>query len=271
MLRYEKGSARMMTPKAVLRVAELLETPEIAALNRAAGFGDPAGRKPPLGRWPRRPRSGSPTARRTCRCSRAWSRPATRRRSRSSRARAATSRAPSGSSRSSAGSRSRPTAATGGSASTVWSVRRRERFDGLSEAEICERIVAERCRTRRSSAGCRPGSGLTPAIMVALLPSLSDRDLRMLTPTLEELGLLADEEIRRRWERAIAYRHRPAGAQHRQERVEPGAAREARRRRPRRRCERRSRRPSPTRTCTSCSSSTSRARCRARSRSRRRR
>ena len=32
--------------------------------------------------------------------------------------------------------------------------------------------------------------GLTPAIMVALLPSLSDRDLRQLTPTLEELGLL---------------------------------------------------------------------------------
>ena len=28
--------------------------------------------------------------------------------------------------------------------------------------------------------------------MVALLPSLSDRDLRLLTPTLEELGLLID-------------------------------------------------------------------------------
>src|SRR5262249_46446686 len=41
-------------------------------------------------------------------------------------------------------------------------------------------------------------------IMVACLPSLSDRDLRMLTPTLEELGLLGDAEIRSRWEAAVA-------------------------------------------------------------------
>jgi hypothetical protein len=46
--------------------------------------------------------------------------------------------------------------------------------------------------------------GLTPAVMAALLPSLSDRDLRMLTPTLETLGLMADPEIRQRWEQAIA-------------------------------------------------------------------
>jgi hypothetical protein len=46
--------------------------------------------------------------------------------------------------------------------------------------------------------------GLTPAIMVASLPSLSDRDLRMLTPTLEELGLLGDAQVRARWEAAVA-------------------------------------------------------------------
>ncbi|HSP77801.1 MAG TPA: VWA domain-containing protein, partial [Myxococcaceae bacterium] len=51
LLHYERKSTRMLTPKAVLRVAELLETPEIARLNREAGFGDPASRKPPLGRW----------------------------------------------------------------------------------------------------------------------------------------------------------------------------------------------------------------------------
>jgi hypothetical protein len=44
---------------------------------------------------------------------------------------------------------------------------------------------------------------MTPAIMVALLPSLSDRDLRQLTPTLEELGLLVEPAIRDRWEEAI--------------------------------------------------------------------
>jgi Mg-chelatase subunit ChlD len=46
--------------------------------------------------------------------------------------------------------------------------------------------------------------GLTPAIMVALLPTLSERDLRQLTPTLEELGLLVVPEIRAKWEQAIA-------------------------------------------------------------------
>ena len=50
---YQRKSNRMLTPKAVLRVAELLETPEIAALNRAAGFGDPAAKRAPLGRWPK--------------------------------------------------------------------------------------------------------------------------------------------------------------------------------------------------------------------------
>jgi hypothetical protein len=39
--------------------------------------------------------------------------------------------------------------------------------------------------------------------MVALLPSLSDKDLRMLTPTLEELGLMAEPEIRARWEKSL--------------------------------------------------------------------
>src|SRR6185295_12122174 len=52
LLFYEKKSRRMMTPRGVLRVAQLLETPEIARLNRQAGFGSPGGRKPPLGRWP---------------------------------------------------------------------------------------------------------------------------------------------------------------------------------------------------------------------------
>jgi hypothetical protein len=40
--------------------------------------------------------------------------------------------------------------------------------------------------------------------MVALLPTLSDRDLRQLTPTLEELGLLTVPEIRARWDQAIS-------------------------------------------------------------------
>ena len=53
MLHYAKKSTRMMTPKAILRIAELLETPAIAKQNRRAGFGDSASKHPSLGRWKR--------------------------------------------------------------------------------------------------------------------------------------------------------------------------------------------------------------------------
>jgi hypothetical protein len=53
MLRYEKQSTRMLTPRGILRIAELLETPGIAELNRVAGFADPASTGAPLGRWPK--------------------------------------------------------------------------------------------------------------------------------------------------------------------------------------------------------------------------
>jgi hypothetical protein len=78
------------------------------------------------------------------------------------------------------------------------------RFDDLSEAEICEAIEAQKLSYKEAVGRLPKGLGLTPAILAALVPSLSDRDLRILTPTLEELGLMADAEIRARWERAIA-------------------------------------------------------------------
>jgi hypothetical protein len=78
-----------------------------------------------------------------------------------------------------------------------------DRFDGLSEAEICETIVAQKLRYKDAVGRLPADIGLTPAIMVALLPTLSDRDLRQLTPTLEELGLLQNPEIRAKWEKSI--------------------------------------------------------------------
>jgi hypothetical protein len=51
LLLLDDDPSSTFTPKAVLRVAELLEAPEIAALNRQA-FGLTGG-KPPLGRWKR--------------------------------------------------------------------------------------------------------------------------------------------------------------------------------------------------------------------------
>jgi hypothetical protein len=203
-LRYEKGSTRMMSPKAVLRVGQVLQTPEIAALNRGAGFADPAGRRAALGRWPSAVHQwlayrehnlplleGLVTA---------GYKETIKQLARRSGYRPATARFfevlgwPQ--KQSAGGHRS-----VGLDGLTL---ARRDRFDDLTEEQICERIVTERLSYKDVVGRLPAGLGLTPAIMVALLPSLSDRDLRILSPTLESLGLLADPEIRQRWERALA-------------------------------------------------------------------
>ncbi len=139
LLHYEKKSPRMMTPKGVLRVAELLETADIAELNRIAGLRRPGGEEAAA-----RPLEEAATkwlahAREEPAAARGPGAPlATRRPSRRSRARPDTSRRRSDSSRSSAGSRSRQRAVTARSASTASTLEKRERFDDVSEAEICE-------------------------------------------------------------------------------------------------------------------------------------
>jgi hypothetical protein len=201
---YEKKSARMMTPKSILRVAELLETKEIAAINRKAGWGDPASRRAPLGRWPQaasrwlahrehnpalleglvkagyrttimniaRKAGYKPEAQRFFEIL-GW----------------------------------KQTQAAGGHRSvgmTNLKLEKKARFDDLSESEICEMIETEKLGYKETVGRLPAGMGLTPAIMIALLPSLSNADLRMLTPTLEEMGLLLDSEVRTRWEKAIS-------------------------------------------------------------------
>lgn len=203
LLRYEADSPRMMTPKAVLRVAQLLELPGIAELNRAAGFADAAGRKPPLGRWPS--------------AARQWLRHRERnlplleglvrggyKETIKRLARKCGYHPESGRFFEVLGWPQKQAAAGHRRVGLEeLTLRRSERFDGLSEAAICARIVAGKL-TYREVVGRLPGDlGLTPAIMAALLPSLSDRELRLLTPTLESLGLLADAEVRARWDRAV--------------------------------------------------------------------
>jgi hypothetical protein len=204
MLWYQKKSARMLTPKAVLRVAELLETPEIAALNRKAGFGDAAAKRAPLGRWPK-----SATKWLALR--------ETNRAMLEGLVRAGYKQTIKNLARKIGYKPQAPEffgilgwkqsqAADGRRAIGLDNAKlvKSERFDGLSEAEICETIVEQKLRYKDAVGRLPADIGLTPAIMVALLPTLSDRDLRQLTPTLEELGLLVVPEIREKWEKAIA-------------------------------------------------------------------
>lgn len=203
LLFYDRKSTRMMTPKGVLRVAELLETPAIAELNRAAGFGDPAAKGAPLGRWPKaatqwlRLREANPqmllglvkagykeTIKNLAR--KIGYKPDTQ----------AFFEILGWKQKQSKGGHR-------GVGLDDLKLDKRGRFDDLSEAEICETIVTQRLSFKEVVGRLPKDVGLTPAIMAALLPSLSDRDLRVMTPTLEELGLMADPEIRVRWEAAI--------------------------------------------------------------------
>jgi hypothetical protein len=80
-----------------------------------------------------------------------------------------------------------------------------ETWDELTEAQICEKIVAEKLDWKRIVGLLPKKLGVTRAIMSAAVESnsLSNKDLIILTPTLEELGLLEVKEVKAKWDRAI--------------------------------------------------------------------
>ena len=204
LLSYEKKSTKMLTPKGVLRVAELLETPQIAELNRIAGFADAGSKKAPLGRWKRAASRWLAIREKNLPMLQGLVK-AGYKETIKNIARKAGYKPESPAFFEILGWKQKQ--AEGGHRSVGMSglvLQKRDRFDGVSEAEICEAIVLQKLSYKDVVGRLPKDVGLTPAIMVALLPSLSDRDLRILTPTLEELGLMTEPEVRVRWEKAIA-------------------------------------------------------------------
>jgi Mg-chelatase subunit ChlD len=84
-------------------------------------------------------------------------------------------------------------------------VRAADSWEALSERQICERIVRGGLGYKVIAGKLPAGIGLTPAIMAAAVEAgaLSDQDLIILSPTLEELGLLASGAVARRWKAAV--------------------------------------------------------------------
>jgi hypothetical protein len=80
-----------------------------------------------------------------------------------------------------------------------------ESWEGLTEKQVCQKIVAEKPNYKRIVSLLPGNIGLTRAIMAAAIEagSLSAKDLIICTPTLEELGLLDVKEIKQRWEKAV--------------------------------------------------------------------
>lgn len=69
-------------------------------------------------------------------------------------------------------------------------------WDGLSEAEVCERIVADKIGYKRMTA---LASEVTPAMMLACLEAggISGKEVIILQPTFEKLGILKVPEVQR--------------------------------------------------------------------------
>ena len=80
-------------------------------------------------------------------------------------------------------------------------VKAAETWKDLTEEQVCERITTTRPSWKRI-VSLTP---ITRAVMSAAIEAgcLSDKDLVILTPTIEELGLLTDATVKARWERAL--------------------------------------------------------------------
>ena len=78
-------------------------------------------------------------------------------------------------------------------------------WEGLSEEQVCGRIVKDRPKWNRLSVMLPKGMGLTRAIMGAAIETgcISDKELINLAPTIEELGLLKVQVYRERVEKAL--------------------------------------------------------------------
>ena len=191
-----------LNPKLLLRVHDFLTLPKIAEINRKLGFGNSA-RKPFLGRWPKAVikwleyrdqnrkllenlvKAGfrttvmqlaqivgfKPETPRFFKILR-W----TQKQSKDGRRQMAIGEA----------------------------VKAAESWEGLTEEQICKRILKTRPNFKRIVGLLPKNPGLTRAVMAAAIEAqvLSDKDIIILTPTLEEKGLLEVPEIKLRWEKA---------------------------------------------------------------------
>lgn len=81
---------------------------------------------------------------------------------------------------------------------------KRETWDGLSEREICQKIMAEKPGFKVVVGRLPQQVGLTRAIMMACIQAglLSNKDMLIYLPTLEELGLVQVPEVRDRLQKA---------------------------------------------------------------------
>jgi len=195
---------RDLNPKLLLRIRDVLRLPEIATINHELGFGKSA-RRPFLGRWPLavekwlRYREENPKMlkglvragfRRTVRdlAQRVGYKPTSDRFFEILRW------------------KQRQTEDGRRELAIGKEIKAAESWAGLDEKAICEKIEKDRPGWKLITGLLPPEIGVTRAVAAAAIEAgcLSDKDLIIMTPTLEDLGLLKVQEIRERLDAAIA-------------------------------------------------------------------
>ena len=85
-------------------------------------------------------------------------------------------------------------------------VKAAETWEGMSEEQICQKISSEKPSYKVIGTLVPSKVGITPAIMAAAIQAgcLSDKDLIIATPTIEDLGLMKHPDTKARWEAAMA-------------------------------------------------------------------
>jgi hypothetical protein len=203
MLLYNKNDRSALNPKLLVRIHDLLSLPGIAEINRELGFGRSA-RKPFLGRWTKATnkwleyREGNRPL--LDGLVKAGYRQTVMDLSRKVGYKPETDKyfevlrwkqkqANDG----------RRTVAIGKEVAAA------ETWDDLNEEQICQKIESDKPNFKRIVGMVPKKVGLTRAIVAAAIEagSLSDKDLVIYSPTLEELGLLQVQNIRERWESAL--------------------------------------------------------------------
>jgi len=84
-------------------------------------------------------------------------------------------------------------------------VKAAESWNDMTEEQICEKISHEKPSYKIIGTLVPVKIGITPAIMAAAIQNgcLSDKDLIIATPTIEELGLLKHPDTKARWDAAM--------------------------------------------------------------------
>jgi hypothetical protein len=199
---YARGSNRMMNPKLIQRVGEVLGLPGVATMNRALGFGNPHKRKPFTGRYYNAVTDWL-DFRETNHSLLEGLKKSGYAKTVQGLARMVGYKPKSKRFFELLGWKQKQAAQGHRSIGLTDLQIRKVSFDGMSEKEICETILAEKVGWKQVMGMLPKKIGLTPAIFVAMLDQFSDKDLTILTPTLEELGLLKHEPIKQRWQEAL--------------------------------------------------------------------